>query len=513
MRTTNYKEKDYETIFNEMLTDGYLEQLLSTDEHFLEYVKNREDIENNFVMFLSIYAMEHYKQYQEMTNIYCSNDIELAVNNDLDILGSKCNTIRPQATKSSATLTFSLINDEPLPYDYLIPQNTIVYTDDGIRYATVDDATIVRGEYSVDVGALSVMNGGGNRVEPETLTHTDDLPMNLISVTNYKGSSGNHEAYNDEEYRQLLRNWTYSHIRGTKEAYEEFFANYDGLDDYRLVPRWDGAGTLKIIIDPSDDWIRNDLYEKLEKHTFLLIEDVLITGATNRMIDIKCNVNVDIDSIVDYSEVDYTQIKELVEESIRTYINGGYKRNGEYFKGLGIGEDVVPFQIGLFVASEIPEIKSIDFKDTIQDIDNIYRADEFGVKTDDGSFVSVEDGMLKANYGTVFKSDFIYSNYPYLLESDNSYFTIKIKGYDDEGNTVTLASTDNKNMVLDNVDTYGAWFELVANRDNATLSYIRLYENDSDNDDYNVHICIGDEEIAMLRDVVVTVQGENDLVC
>ena len=36
MNTTNYKQKDYEEIFLELLTDGFLEGLLSNDEHFLD---------------------------------------------------------------------------------------------------------------------------------------------------------------------------------------------------------------------------------------------------------------------------------------------------------------------------------------------------------------------------------------------------------------------------------------------------------------------------------------------
>ena len=195
MNTTNYKQKNYDTIFTEMLTDAYVEGLLSNDEHFLDYVKNRDDIENNFVMLMSVYALKDSKQYKEMTNIYLANDIDYAVGVDLDILGSKCNTHRPQATKSSVTLEFSLKpNITPLDYDYTIPKNTIVSTDDDIRYATVDDCTIVRGEYNVQCGALAVMNGGASRVEEGTLTHCNDIDQAIIGVTNINGSSGTHET-------------------------------------------------------------------------------------------------------------------------------------------------------------------------------------------------------------------------------------------------------------------------------------------------------------------------------
>ena len=47
MRTVNYKEKDYDQIFLEMMEDAYQYELVSTDERFLDYINHREDIENN----------------------------------------------------------------------------------------------------------------------------------------------------------------------------------------------------------------------------------------------------------------------------------------------------------------------------------------------------------------------------------------------------------------------------------------------------------------------------------
>ena len=524
MNTTNYKQKSYDTIFTEMLTDAYIEQLLSNDEHFLDYVRNRDDIENNFVMLMSVFANKDAKQYEEMTNIYLANSIDYAVGVDLDILGSKCNTNRPQATKSSVTLEFKLRdNVGALDYDITIPKNTIVYDDDDIRYATVDDATIVRGEYSVECGALAVMNGGASRVEPNTLIHCNDIDHTILTVTNINGSSGTHETYTDDEYRELLRNWTYSHIRGTKEAYDEFFANYDGLDDYRLIPRWDGAGTMKIIITPSNDWIKNDLYTKLQEKTFLLIEDVLITGAIERPLDIDCTINVDIDSVVSYSTIDYDNIRELVEQALNVYVDGGYRRNGEYYHGLKIGQDFVPFKAGIFIHEEVPQIMSIDFKDTLKKIDNTLGYDEWYDYDDETPSinVTVKDYKLVGMKGQKCKSDTLYMNYPYLCETDNDGFIIrfmkKIEKVDSDGivteEDYELFNTKQAKFKLENFDIYGGWVELEADKDNATMSFMTLYENDTDNDNYNTHICINNEEKASLRDCVIKIQGEDNPKC
>ena len=513
MNTINYKQKDYETIFYELLTDAYTEGLLSNDEHFIDYIKNRDDIENSFVLNMSVYSLKDAHQYEDMTKIYISNDIDLATGEDLDILGDKCATYRPQATKSAVELVFTI--PSALDYDYTIPQNTLVYTDEGISYSTVEDATIIRGEYSTRVEALATMNGGGSRVEPFTLNYCES--DRNITVTNPKGSSGSHESYNDDQYRQLLRNWTYSHIRGTKEAFEEFFANYSGLDDYRIIPRWDGPGTLKIIISPSDDWIKNDLYNQLSEKTFLLIEDLMITGAIQRPIDIDCTINADIDQSVDYSSTDYETLRGLVERALTVYVNGGYRRDGTYYNGLGIGQDFVPFKAGIFINEEVPEIMSVDFKDTLNKIDNIFYASEFGeYDLETPSLNAVYDserGKLVADSNQGAKTDTIYSNYPYLCETDCDGFEISFKKINGYGLEETLFSTRQPTFKMEDIDTYGGWIEVMAYKDNASLSYVRLYENDSDNDNYNTHICINNEEQAYLREVVVRIQGEEKANC
>ena len=518
MNTTIYKPKDYEEIFMEMLTDGYIEGLLSNDEHFLEYIRNRQDIENSFVMMMSIYSLKDSKQYDEMTNIYLANDLDYAQGIDLDTLGQKCDTLRPQATKSSVTLEFTLAS--PLEYDYTIPENTIVSTNEGISYYTTEDCTIIRGEYETTVGALSVMNGGNSRVEPYTLTECDSLNSNC-TVTNPQSSSGNHETYTDEEYRELLRNWTYSHIRGTKEAYEEFFANYNGLDDYRLIPKWDGAGTLKIITKPYNDWIRQDLDEKLAEHTYLLIEDVLITGAIERALDIDCTVNIDIDSPVDYTVIDYNQTKDLVERALRVYVNGGYRRDGTYYNGLGIGQDFIPFKAGIFINEEVPEIMSIDWKDTLGKIDNTLNYNEFSPYDEDNSIenTTIQNGKITGEVGQKCKSDTIYANYPYMIESDNDGFLMTFKKNNERTNNgetyiveEELFTTKQAKFKTENFDIYGGWVELEAKKENATISYIKFYSQGEESD-YNTHICIGDEEIATLRECVVHIQGEENATC
>ena len=511
MRTVNYKEQDYDQIFMSMMTDAYQYGLLSTDEHFLDYIKNREDIENMYCLFLSVYANEHSKIFEEMTNIYNSNDLDKATGNDLDIIGSKFAISRPSARKSSVELLFSLV--EPVEIDTTIPQGTIVSTGDGHSYYTVEEATIVGGQNSAKVQAMSSDSGYGSRVDKNTLIY-HDLNNPNITVINPKGSGGGREAYNDDEYRELIRNWAYSHIKGTKEAYDLFFANYDGVDSYRLFPLWDGAGTLKIVIDPSDDWTLNDIQSKIKDNVQLIDDDVTVVGAIPRAIDIKINVNVDIDNAQFYNVDEREQIAEQVQKAIKLYIDGGYKRNGEYYTGLPISADFIPFQCGMFIAQEVPQVRSVDFRDTIKNIDNKILASDFSlVGGTDNTCYDKTTKKLYSDDTREFVSPLLYITNAERLETDNDGFELSFYKGDEKMNVnmSPISITNGQIYKLEGIDLYGTTLHIKAkNKDSASIGSITIYgtdSNDSDNS-YNTHTRISDEEIAVCGNVEVVIQND-----
>jgi uncharacterized phage protein gp47/JayE len=494
-----------------MMEDAYEYHLVSTDERFLDYINNREDIENMYCLFLSVYAFENNNIYEDMTLIYNSNDLEKARGKDLDILGNKFGIPRPQARRSSVQLTFYLEN--PLDYDYTIPQGTIVSTNNGATYYTVEEGIIIRGQKRTYVEAYSSNAGYNSRVDRRTLRNCN-LGGNVF-VTNVKGSSGGRSAYSDEEYRRLIRNWAYSHIKGTKEAYELFFAYYEGVDGYRLIPLWDGPGTAKVVVDPSDDFILNDITVKLRQNVHLLDDDVVVVGAIKRRIDINVNVNVDIDNILYYSIGEREIIAEKVANAIELYIDGGYRRTGVYYPGLSIGENFIPFRCGMFVAQEVPEIRSIDFQDTIKNIDNIVYAHDFSNYNHEDSSYDQSSKKLIAASGNKYTSPMLYISDGKKFISDSNGFKIS---FIKDG--VEVYSTTKSTFSLDGLDLYGAYIQIEALDDGANLSQITLTQSISNNlsKNYNTNVHISEDEIAICGNIEVIIQDdtgsdESNIVC
>ena len=516
MRSVNYREKDFDQIFKEMITDGFRMELLSSDEHYLDYINNRQDIENMYVMLLSVYAMQTSEFYEECTKIYNSNDVDKAIGMDLDKMGAKFGISRPQARKSSVTLLFSRTNLNDNEEDIVIPIGTMVSNGKGTSYYTVEEGTIIRGTSTVNIGALSVDGGYNSHVGRNTLTYLEMSNSNLgnVRVTNPKGSTGGRSEYSDEEYRSLLKNWTASHIKGTKEAYELFFSYYDGIDSYRLVPLWDGTGTVKVIIDPSDDWIVQDVSAKLLENIELFDDDVFVTGANRKPIDINAVANVSIDNIEDYTDSEKEILQQRITNAIITYVDGGYRRNGDYFSGLLIGEDFIPLQCAVFVLQEVPEVKSIDFINTVKNFDKQIFAHEFSPvvnndlsDTDNTVFypspsMDSFNNRLIGDYGEICTSDMIFITNQTTLESDNNGYRIEFV----QNGEIVFKSENSSFEIPADIDIYGSYIRLRAVKDNASISKIVINGRDETDTNYNAHLTIDDESICTCNNVDVTIE-------
>ena len=58
-----------------------------------------------------------------------------------------------------------------------------------------------------------------------------------------------------------------------------------------------------------------------------------------------------------YSSVEKESIKSRIIDAIRLYVDG----NVTDYNGLKIGEDFIPYQLGVFIHKQVPELKNINF--------------------------------------------------------------------------------------------------------------------------------------------------------
>lgn len=355
----NYEEKTYEEIFEEMLQDSLENGLISHAEDFEAYVANKEDISNYYVMDKSVIATMIEKAFEYATAVYESSKVEYAEGEDLEDIGDIVGIPLPNATSASCLVTFIL--SETYEEDITIEEGIIVSTEDGIEYITVEELYFPAGETERTIECVSVEAGTDVKVIENTLTIIEsELEYNL-TCNNPSPSSGGTDAYSDDEYRYLLMNWVKIHLKGSEEAFENYFANCEGIDGYKLVPNWDVTGSLKIIVDPGTSEQLQQIYEDIQRTVTQATEDITLFAPVDNPIDVYAIVNVDIDVINPYSEIEKEDIQSRVTQAIKIFIDGGYLSDETYYPGLEIGEDFIPHKLAVFIDSEIPELKNISF--------------------------------------------------------------------------------------------------------------------------------------------------------
>lgn len=355
----NYEEKSYEEIFEAMLQTSLEVGFISHAEEFESYIANREDISNYYVMDKSVLAEVIAVLYESITAAYESSKVEYAEGNDLDDIGKIMGITRPEAQSASCLVTFTL--HEVVEEDITIEEGIIVSTEDGIEYVTVEELYFPAGETERTIQCMSVEAGVDVKVIENTLNIILSEMEYSMSCTNPNASSGGNDAFTDDEYRYLLMNWTKIRLKGSDEAYLNFFSNFEGIDGYKIVPNWDVTGTIKIIVDPGTPYQLQTIYDELQTTVAQSTEDITLFAPIDNPLNVYAVVNVDIDVINPYSQVEKEDIKTKIIQAIKIFINGGYLNDGTYYPGLEIGEDFIPHKLAVFLDGEIPELKNIAF--------------------------------------------------------------------------------------------------------------------------------------------------------
>ena len=357
-----YRQKYYKELFLNLLEKAQEDALVSHDINFTDHVINKQDISSFYVLTLSILADSIKDVYEDMTEVYYSNKVDYALDTDLDDIGDEIGCPRPGATKAGALLTFEI--NTPVSESFVIPKGTIVSTRGGKNYTTMESLTITEGSLSGSVYAESVVEGPSGRVSANTLRRCSySVTLNSgtnvpYGVTNPSASTGGYSNWLDEDYRLLLKNWVKGNIRGSREAYEKYFADFDGIDSYKIVPNWNGTGTIKIILDPGYPSQLRKAYEDITQSVCQFSEDITMFSAKYVPIEIYAVCNVDIDMLTPYSSIEKKDIQLRIKNAIRDFVDG----DNQNYTGLKLGEDFIPYKLGVYLSSRVPELKSVEFK-------------------------------------------------------------------------------------------------------------------------------------------------------
>ena len=332
-------------------------QLISEKDDLVERISNGEQTENQYVLDLGTHAYINSDLVEDMSDIYDGTDIATARGDQLDDFGHLFNVERHMGRAAQVSLQLSLPVAEST--DIIIPAGTVVYIDElqvdpYITYTTDENITIRAGSTTASVTASSDYFTLQRRVPADCVRGLEGFP-GVIATNTYAGTEGS-SIEEDDDYRQRILLWSTINTRGTKDAFDEYLGKVEGLDDYKLIPRPQGVGTLTVVCDCIEDRLY-DIREGIQDKCMLLTDEVVqcVLPSTD-VLDVDIHATLTSDPITNTM----SEITELLRHETEVFLAGGDTRTGQTVQGLRIAESFVPSRLVMHLHNMFPEIVSLD---------------------------------------------------------------------------------------------------------------------------------------------------------
>lgn len=214
-----------------------------------------------------------------MDGIYDMFDTHNLSGGDLEKRVSTIGIYRRDGTYADGMVTFGRAT--PAQNNIIIPGGTLVNTspDVGgniIEFTTINDSMIPSGELTVDV-PIKCTRVGYIYIPSGELNIMPNPIMSIEYVLNKQSIEGGTNVEDDasviERYYERLRTPATS---GNVYHYLGWAKEVPGIGDAKVVPLWNGRGTVKVIVIDSN---RNPANDKLIQNVFDHIESVRPIGA------------------------------------------------------------------------------------------------------------------------------------------------------------------------------------------------------------------------------------------
>jgi len=255
-------------------------------------------------------SIEFAKTEVELEQLYKAAFADTSWGDFLTMRAAESGIIRKDAVSASGTVT--------VKGNGTLPNGSIFATAASTQFKTLATVTIVG---STDVAVQAVIAGADGNVAAGEITV---IPMSIPGITSVTNAAAMHDGYDEEEDSSLLSRYL-THVRtpgtsGNKYHYMEWATSVAGVGAAKVIPLWNGPGTVKVVIV-------NDNYEQasdtLVKNVADYIEEVRPIGATvtvTSAVPKVINIAVTVDGALNETTFK-TNIKNYFVELEKTIIN------------------------------------------------------------------------------------------------------------------------------------------------------------------------------------------------
>ena len=257
---------------------------------------------------LSANSKEFEKAYAEMALIIEASFPQTSWGDWLTKKAEEHGIIRQEATNSSVILTITG------QAGVAVSEGALFSTNDGKNFLTVESKKI-EDDGTVDIKAQSQDVGTNCNVDAETITK---IPVSIYGVSAVTNKSPAYDGFDEETDEELLERLLFK-VRqpatsGNKNHYVIWATNVEGVGGVKVLPLWNGNGTVKVIItDAKNEIASEDLIAKVQNY----IDEQRSIGATITVVSPK-PLNIDISLKVTKGSGNIDGIKNAVNDFFKT---------------------------------------------------------------------------------------------------------------------------------------------------------------------------------------------------
>ena len=273
---------------------------------------------------------------------------------------------RKNAQKAVGTVTFYGSNG------IRIPKSTIVSTVKNLQFETIEEA-VMEGD-TIDLTVQAVNAGEEYNIDAYSIKSLSTSIAGITKVENKEVFVGGRLVEDDDTLRsRTLTKINYPSASGNANHYKDWAYDVNGVGAAKVIPVWNGPGTVKVIIldankKSANQALISEVYNHIEKNRPIGATVTVTTAKTvnfsievyikqfgsGLMEDIRAELTEKINAYLqkiafEQEKVSYNKIVAILEnmDSVADYTN-------VRINGLGVGEDLT------LEPDEIPVLEGVE---------------------------------------------------------------------------------------------------------------------------------------------------------
>lgn len=282
---------------------------------------------------------ELFYTYTLLEDIYNRSFAETALENEFSLeLENRCAEFgvnRKDGTKAIGAITF--IGKDGTR----VPKGTIVQTLTGLKFITLKDEILENGEKTVECEANSI--GANYNVTSGRIVELEMQIPGILGVINRANFTGGTDKETDRElFERYKLKLTTPATSGNEGHYKLWALEVPGVGAAKVIPTWNGGGTVKVIVIDSDkrspsQLMLDNIFNNIERQR-PIGATVTVVGAEEIPININAKLQLSPGST----------LEEVREEII--------KGANEYIKSIAFKDNIIRYTRVANILLDIPYI-------------------------------------------------------------------------------------------------------------------------------------------------------------